>query len=253
MLEMWKMKNVTLFSLDEQQSNGPFYLLLSDRFTTFTPGIYAIAPNRQIYIKLCSWNMGQMIQSCVHLLCLVYKKNGSPVIKGKANKKEATRRVERFDRSIVALTRCSKKSSFFDSSQFKSSESPLTKKHFSRSHCKIVITSYLLPTHIVWWTNRFTKPNFQVARITNRTPDSDSTCFASFSLGGDFYWCGLVRLRGTTESEWWRSTANLRHGGTDGPTNRLATKDRPAKPLLWCNSAILDRPPGFRMCWNFIF
>ena len=75
MLEMWKMKNVTLFSLDEQQSNGPFYLLLSDRFTTFAPGIYAIAPNRQIYTKLCSWNLGQMIQSCVHLLCLVCKKN----------------------------------------------------------------------------------------------------------------------------------------------------------------------------------
>ena len=74
--------------------------------------------------------------------------------------------------------------------------------------------------------------------------------FTSFSPGGDFYWCGLLRLRGTTESEWWRSTANLRHGGTDGPTNRLATKDRPAKPL-WCNSPILDRPPGFRMCRNF--
>ena len=73
MLEMWKMKNVTLFSLDEQQSNGPFYLLLSDRFTTFAPaGIYAIAPNRQIYTK---WNLGQMIQSCVHLICLVCKKN----------------------------------------------------------------------------------------------------------------------------------------------------------------------------------
>ena len=52
MLEMWKMKNVTLFSLDEQQSNGPFYLLLSDRFTTFAPGICAIAPNRQIYIQI---------------------------------------------------------------------------------------------------------------------------------------------------------------------------------------------------------
>ena len=25
--------------------------------------------------KLCSWNEGQMIQSCVHILCLVYKKN----------------------------------------------------------------------------------------------------------------------------------------------------------------------------------
>ena len=72
MLEMWKMKNVTLFSLDEQQSNGPFYLLLSDRFTTFAPGICAIAPNRQIYTK---WNLGQMIQSCLYLLCLVCKKN----------------------------------------------------------------------------------------------------------------------------------------------------------------------------------
>ena len=58
MLEMWKMKNVTLFSLDEQQSNGPFYLLLSDRFTTFAPGIYAIAPNRQIYIQIVLMKCG---------------------------------------------------------------------------------------------------------------------------------------------------------------------------------------------------
>ena len=53
------MKNVTLFSLDEQQSNGPFYLLLSDRFTTFAPaGIYAIAPNRQIYIQIVLMKFG---------------------------------------------------------------------------------------------------------------------------------------------------------------------------------------------------
>ena len=59
MLEMWKMKNVTLFSLDEQQSNGPFYLLLSGRFTTFAPaGIYAIAPNRQIYIQIVLMKFG---------------------------------------------------------------------------------------------------------------------------------------------------------------------------------------------------
>ena len=58
MLEMWKMKNVTLFSLDEQQSNGPFYLLLSDRFTTFAPGIYAIAPNRRIYIQIVLMKCG---------------------------------------------------------------------------------------------------------------------------------------------------------------------------------------------------
>ena len=58
MLEMWNMKNVTLFSLDEQQSNGPFYLLLLDRFTTFAPGIYAIAPNRQIYIQIVLMKCG---------------------------------------------------------------------------------------------------------------------------------------------------------------------------------------------------
>ena len=125
MLEMWKMKNVTLFSLDEQQSNGPFYLLLSDRFTTFAPGIYAIAPNRRIYIQIVLMKCGS--DAFISYVWFT-KRIGSPVIKGKANKKEATRRIERFDRSIVALTRCSKKSSFFDSSQFKSSESPLTKK-----------------------------------------------------------------------------------------------------------------------------
>ena len=128
MLEMWKMKNVTLFSLDEQQSNGPFYLLLSDRFTTFAPGIYAIAPNRQIYIQIVLMKCGSDDPKLRSSLMFGLQKEFLPVIKGKANKKEATRRIERFDRSIVALTRCSKKSSFFDSSQFKSSESPLTKK-----------------------------------------------------------------------------------------------------------------------------
>ena len=128
MLEMWKMKNVTLFSLDEQQSNGPFYLLLSDRFTTFAPaGIYAIAPNRQIYTK---WNLDQMIHSCVHLLCLFAKRIGSPVIRGKANKKEARRRVERFDRSIFALTRCSKLSSFVVFFTSNLQRNPLTKNTF---------------------------------------------------------------------------------------------------------------------------
>ena len=53
--------------------------------------------------------------------------------------------------------------------------------------------------------------------------------FTSFSPGGDFYWCGLLRLRGTTESEWWRSTANLRHGPSksDQPARNERRTDWP--------------------------
>ena len=56
------------------------------------------------------------------------KRIGSPVIRGKANKKEARRRVERFDRSIFALTRCSKKSSFVACYHVKLSKHLLHKK-----------------------------------------------------------------------------------------------------------------------------
>ena len=182
------------------------------------------------------------------------KRIGSPVIRGKANKKEARRKVERFDRSILALTRCSKKSSFFDSSQFKSSESPLTKKHFSLGHGKIVVTSYLLATYIVWWTNRFTKPNFSGCR-DHQQDQITVLWFHLFCRFSSRWWLLLMWSGPVERHNWVRVMAiNCKLAARrDGPTNRLATKDRPAQPLFWCNSPILDRPPGFRMCRNFFF
>ena len=150
MLEMWKMKNVTLFSLDEQQSNGPFYLLLSDRFTTFAPGIYAIAPNRQIYIQIVLMKFGSndpnlrsspmfdLQKELVHLL---------------SEGRQTRRRRGEGLRDLTAASSLSQdvpnylRLLFFFTSNLQ--RNPLTKKHFSLGHGKTVVTSYLPPTHIV--------------------------------------------------------------------------------------------------------
>ena len=147
MLEMWKMKNVTLFSLDEQQSNGPFYLLLSDRFTTFAPaGIYAIAPNRQIYIQIVLMKCGSddpklplslmfgLQKELVHLLSegrRTRRRRGEG-LRDLTAASSLSQDVPRNLRLLLVITSIHQSTS-------------LTKKNFSLGHGKIVVTSYLLP------------------------------------------------------------------------------------------------------------
>ena len=147
MLEMWKMKNVTLFSLDEQQSNGPFYLLLSDRFTTFAPaGIYAIAPNRQIYIQIVLMKCGSddpklplslmfgLQKELVHLLSegRQTRKRRGEGLRDLTAASSLSQDVPRNLRLLLVITSIHQSTS-------------LTKKNFSLGHGKIVVTSYLLP------------------------------------------------------------------------------------------------------------
>ena len=146
MLEMWKMKNVTLFSLDEQQSNGPFYLLLSDRFTTFAPGIYAIAPNRQIYIQIVLMKCGSYDPKLpLSLMFGLQKELVHLLSEGRRTRKRRGEGLRDLTAASLLLRDVPRNLCLSLVLTLNLQRSPLATKHFSLGHGKIVFTSYLLP------------------------------------------------------------------------------------------------------------
>ena len=135
-LKCWKCGKWKMWLYSPWMSNNQMVHFISSYRTVLQhlPLEYMQLPQIDKYTSNCAHEIW-VRWSKVAFISYVWfvKRIGSPVIRGKANKKEARRRVERFDRSIFALTRCSKKSSFVACYHVKLSKHlPHKKKLFTR-------------------------------------------------------------------------------------------------------------------------